>query len=664
MEIDHTQEKHEKPVVFLAYNSQDRALFEAIGEALKQRELTIWLDKEQIAPGQWSQDVIQKAILKVKSAAIFFGTQGLGPWQTVELRTLFSQCVEKGISIIPVLLPGVTELPEELPFLQGLQQVQFKKRIDEVEALNNLVWGITQGQRVPQPTPKPTWLERKWVQLLGLLVFIGLLVGGGILFKSRYGELKSFEENTFGILVAAFEGGTEQQKEQGKKTQHNLESALNARFRELGISEAEAEARKLPPSLVLKSHQEARTIGEKYHAQLLIWGDVNDTGIIPNLTLIRSVSKDFVPVKAETTLLKDTLSYTALAEMKDLRFPPLTDEPTSLVSFVTGLKYYKKGEYQKALEYVTQALRNSSKYIDSASILFYRGNMYYDMGEYDQAVVDFTQSLTINPKFAEAYFNRGNAYYKKREYDKAIADYTQALTINPKLVETYYNRGNAYSEKGEYKQAIDDYTQALTINPMFVGAYYNRGNAYSEKGEYEQAIDDYTQAIAINPNYADAYGNRGIAYREKGKYDQAIADFTQVLTINPKDAKAHSNRGNVYADKGEYDKAITDFTQALTLNPKDATTYRVQAWLLATCPDGRYRDGTKAVELAQKAVELEPNNAYSMAALAAAYAEVGSFEEAIATQEQAIKLLNTDKSPAEYIEQLKSYQAHQPWRGK
>jgi hypothetical protein len=38
----------------------------------------------------------------------------LGRWQALELQTFISQCVERNIPVIPVLLLGVAEIPENL----------------------------------------------------------------------------------------------------------------------------------------------------------------------------------------------------------------------------------------------------------------------------------------------------------------------------------------------------------------------------------------------------------------------------------------------------------------------------------------------------------------------------------------------------------------------
>jgi small GTP-binding protein len=129
--------------VFLAHNSADKPQVEAIGEALKRRGLNPWLDEEQIPPGRWFQDVIQQAIRTVKSAAVFVGPQGLGRWQALELRSFIAECVERHVPVIPVLLPGVDDVPSELVFLKGCNLVKFGQDVEDLEALDRLQWGIT-----------------------------------------------------------------------------------------------------------------------------------------------------------------------------------------------------------------------------------------------------------------------------------------------------------------------------------------------------------------------------------------------------------------------------------------------------------------------------------------------------------------------------------------
>ncbi|MDZ7963135.1 MAG: GUN4 domain-containing protein [Aulosira sp. DedQUE10] len=133
--------------VFLAHNSQDKRQVRVIAQELKRRGLKSWLDEEQIPPGCSFQDEIQQAIPLVNTAAIFIGIQGLGPWQILELESLVQECVENKIRIIPVLLPGVSAIPQNLRFLQRYRFVSFSEQVDDVEALDLLQWGIT-GQKI------------------------------------------------------------------------------------------------------------------------------------------------------------------------------------------------------------------------------------------------------------------------------------------------------------------------------------------------------------------------------------------------------------------------------------------------------------------------------------------------------------------------------------
>ncbi|MFM7437317.1 MAG: SUMF1/EgtB/PvdO family nonheme iron enzyme, partial [Snowella sp.] len=93
-------------------------------------------------PGELFQEAIQKAIPNIKSAAIIIGASGLGQWQVIELHTLTSQFIEQGVKVIPVLLPGVTGLPEKLLFLRQFNWVSFKDIKDD-DAFYRFEWGIT-----------------------------------------------------------------------------------------------------------------------------------------------------------------------------------------------------------------------------------------------------------------------------------------------------------------------------------------------------------------------------------------------------------------------------------------------------------------------------------------------------------------------------------------
>jgi GUN4-like/TIR domain len=135
--------KSQTPRAFLAHNSQDNPQVKIIAEKLKQKGIDTWLDEEQIPPGVSFQDRIQKAISEIDCALIFIGKHGLGKWQGWELQSFFSKLVNSGIPVIPVLLPGVDNVSDDLPFLQQLNWVKFTDKLEDPSVINKLVWGIT-----------------------------------------------------------------------------------------------------------------------------------------------------------------------------------------------------------------------------------------------------------------------------------------------------------------------------------------------------------------------------------------------------------------------------------------------------------------------------------------------------------------------------------------
>ena len=129
--------------VFIAYNSLDNGIVKEIAAELKSQGITYWIDDENLRAGRWGLLAIQKALSKAPAVAVFIGAKGLGRYQKIEILTALSKCVERGVPVIPVLLPGVDKIPNgaHFVFLKQLQSVRFKSSKDE-NAIRRVVDGI------------------------------------------------------------------------------------------------------------------------------------------------------------------------------------------------------------------------------------------------------------------------------------------------------------------------------------------------------------------------------------------------------------------------------------------------------------------------------------------------------------------------------------------
>jgi Tfp pilus assembly protein PilF len=188
---------------------------------------------------------------------------------------------------------------------------------------------------------------------------------------------------------------------------------------------------------------------------------------------------------------------------------------------------------------------------------------------------------------------------------------------------------------------------------------FEKGLKLLDQQRYDKAIQAFSTAIEIIPQDYQAYNYRGVARALKGNYNKALADYDKAIEIRPRYAEAYNNRGFTRTQLGDLDNALIDYARALKMNPFLVGAYNNMAWVLATCADRRFRDGARAVRLAQKAVELKPD-VVSLDTLAAAYAAVGNFDAAVDTQKKAIqKLVLADKNSEvpKYLPHLDAYKS-------
>jgi len=110
-------------------------------------------------------------------------------------------------------------------------------------------------------------------------------------------------------------------------------------------------------------------------------------------------------------------------------------------------------------------------------------------------------------------------------------------------------------------------------------------------------------------------------------------------------------------------KEITDY-----LNPENDKHLEIInniVWLLSTSPDEQIRDGKEAVRMGELYIKDKTENINYLDSLAAAYAEVGRFDEAIQLQTELIsRFEDNDDRYANFSERLKLYQSNKPWHSK
>ena len=323
--------------------------------------------------------------------------------------------------------------------------------------------------------------------------------------------------------------------------------------------------------------------------------------------------------------------------------------------------------------------------------------LYYLLkGKTDEAIVDLDRALEIDPDHAATLEARGLALFAKKSYEESKASFDRALEINPKSATLRMNRARLFIAQGDTEAAIDDLDQGLEINPNEVKLLLFRAQVRLANKDRDGALVDIDEIVRLRPGNIAALRMRaevlagsermdeaiaglerlaqllpdnpelmlqlGIYYNSNKQPRRAIKIFDGFLAENDKNWQALRSRGDAYLSIGKQAEALADYEAALKLQPENSGVLNNLSWVLATAPEEKLRDGSRALQLVIKACELtEYKQAHMLSTLAAAHAEKGDFKEAIKWSEKAVEL-GKGQHGGQLAKELESYKAGKPWR--
>jgi tetratricopeptide (TPR) repeat protein len=280
---------------------------------------------------------------------------------------------------------------------------------------------------------------------------------------------------------------------------------------------------------------------------------------------------------------------------------------------------------------------------------------------YDNSETLWRATLDRSPGSTIARNNLSQVLLEKGDFDHAIQLSSEVLALNPDDAVAENNLGYALLQKGQLDDAIAHCQKSLALQPNGPDAYYNIGQAFLKKSQFDAAITNFQMTVRLKPDYAAAFCNLGYALLQTGQVSAATANYEKSTELDPDYALPHNDLGSIFLRLGQTNEALAHFQRAAELEPAFVEAhYNLGGVLLA---QGRLDEARSQYE---KVAELRPNLAqahYMLARLAAAYAQTGRIEQAIATAEHALQLARTARESslaASLAEQLQSYRSAKP----
>lgn len=201
---------------------------------------------------------------------------------------------------------------------------------------------------------------------------------------------------------------------------------------------------------------------------------------------------------------------------------------------------------------------------------------------------------------------------------------------------------------------IDEMTywigKEINANPKNGYAFAQLAWAEVVNGEYGNAITHATMALEHLPKkdreyVGFAYASRAAAYNHLEKYDKALADYNAAVKAEPDNTERLYQRGEFHYSREQYALSDKDFKECIRINPSDPLGYVVMGRNAKM--QGHHK---KAVELYDKAIELQDDQSLAYAFRAESYIALGRFEEAATDVVTSLSIDGGDKAFHHMIE--------------
>ncbi|MDX6574708.1 MAG: hypothetical protein QOE96_661 [Blastocatellia bacterium] len=197
--------------------------------------------------------------------------------------------------------------------------------------------------------------------------------------------------------------------------------------------------------------------------------------------------------------------------------------------------------------------------------------------------------------------------------------------------------GTIRAQQGRLDDAETLLTRAAKIAPAFVGVHMNLALLYMLKHAPEKTISELSEVIKIEPNNAEANYKLARLLLSRGQADDSIGVIEKLKSSSAASVVFLTLLGDAYLKKGNVDRAEENYRLALAAHKDDPDAMMG----LAKVSQNR-RDTETALAYLSRAREVVGNAPEVLYRLGVTALNLGFFDEAQLSLEQAVKLKPTE----------------------
>lgn len=345
----------------------------------------------------------------------------------------------------------------------------------------------------------------------------------------------------------------------------------------------------------------------------------------------------------EGVLAKDPKNVQALLAVADLRARAggTTEEVAGLIGKAIAASpsdpaprlaligmYLSKKEVKSALVAAQEAV---AVLPERAEILDAAGRAQQAAGDYNQALATYGKLAALKPDSQIPLLRMAEIEVASNNKEAALQSLRKALKVKPDSVEAQRGIMMLELDAGRVKEALVVAREVQRQRPKEAIGYSLEGDAHASKNAWADAAAAYRAGLKEVP-VSELAGKLYSALLGGGNTAEAEKFAETWLKEHPKDARFRLQLGELATARKDYAGAAKQYRLLLEAQPENAAVLNNLAWVA-----GQMKD-PKAIEYAEKANKLAPNQPAVMDTLAVLLLDKGDSARALDLLKKALDL--------------------------
>jgi tetratricopeptide (TPR) repeat protein len=231
-----------------------------------------------------------------------------------------------------------------------------------------------------------------------------------------------------------------------------------------------------------------------------------------------------------------------------------------------------------------------------------------------------------NPKSSWGWYALGYSQFAQKKVGASIQSLAKSLQLDIKNVEAHKILGRDLMIIGRFDAAQTEFEQGIRYDPQSAELHYNLGKLFSIQDNWGPARKEFDKALSIDPSYVEGLDALGFALEALGDDAGAVANYQKAIEINEARhgnfASAHVNLSAYYNRTGDPQKALENANKALEVDPKSDG-----AWFQKGRAEERQGHLNEAVNSVNHAIALNSRSSSYYYVLAGFYRKLGKLED-------------------------------------